>query len=153
MNPARQSHENLRFKLTEEADPAVRERIHGEIKSFNDAVSPYHRAARTAGVHPLDVVVTDDQGLLAGGLVAETYWGWLAIDHLWVAEALRGRGIARKLVEMAESRARYRGCTRAFLETFSFQARGFYEKLGYLVVGTLADYPPGENFYWMRKDL
>lgn len=53
---------------------------------------------------------------------------------------------------MAEAEALQRGCSRAKLRTFSFQARGFYEKEGYRVVGELEDYPPGETFYWMQKD-
>ena len=39
------------------------------------------------------------------------------------------------------------------LSTFSFQARDFYQRHGYRVVGQLDDYPPGETFYWMRKEL
>ena len=39
MTPAPPSHDNLHFNLTEAADPATRERIHGEIKAFNDAAS------------------------------------------------------------------------------------------------------------------
>lgn len=39
------------------------------------------------------------------------------------------------------------------LRTFGFQARGFYEKQGYRVVGALEDYPPGNAMFWMRKDL
>ena len=46
-----------------------------------------------------------------------------------------------------------RGCTRVFLQTYSFQAKDFYQKLGYQVVGQLDDYPPGQSFYWMRKEL
>jgi hypothetical protein len=39
------------------------------------------------------------------------------------------------------------------LTTYSFQARGFYEKEGYSVVGEMAGYPPGATYFWMRKDL
>ena len=48
---------------------------------------------------------------------------------------------------------RTRGCSQVMLTTYSFQARGFYEKEGYRVVGEMADYPPGATYYWMRKDL
>ena len=54
---------------------------------------------------------------------------------------------------MAEREAEERGCSRAKLRTFGFQARGFYQKEGYRVVGELEDYPPGRSFYWMRKDF
>jgi ribosomal protein S18 acetylase RimI-like enzyme len=75
------------------------------------------------------------------------------VEDLWLCNSLRGQGIGRRLVSMAEAEARSRGCSRVWLRTFGFQARGFYEKLGYGVVGVLEDYPPGNELYWMRKDL
>ena len=46
-----------------------------------------------------------------------------------------------------------RGCTNAHLDTFSFQARPFYEKLGYRVFGTLENHPAGHQHYFMTKSL
>ena len=60
---------------------------------------------------------------------------------------------AGHLLRMAEAEARTRGCSHVMLTTYSFQARGFYEKEGYRVVGEMAGYPPGATYYWMRKDL
>jgi GNAT superfamily N-acetyltransferase len=57
--------------------------------------------------------------------------------HLWVAEAARGAGHGRRLMEDAEAYARSRGAVGATVETHSFQARPFYERLGYQVFGTL----------------
>lgn len=88
-----------------------------------------------------------------GGLIGSTYWGWLELDTLWVAEELRRHGYGRTLLRMAEAEARARGCARVMLTTYSFQARGFYAKEGYRVVGELADYPPGSTYYCMRKDF
>jgi GNAT superfamily N-acetyltransferase len=65
---------------------------------------------------------------------------------------LRGRGVGRELMAQAEARAVERGCHAAWLDTFSFQARGFYEKLGYEEFGTL-DYPPIHKRYFMKKLL
>jgi hypothetical protein len=53
----------------------------------------------------------------------------------------------------AEQEAITRGCRGAWLDTFSFQARGFYERLGYAVFGTLDDYPPGQNRIFLHKVL
>ena len=145
--------DGLRFDLLDRADETARDYIHQQIKAYNDAVSEHHRAVRPAGPSPLDVFVRDGDGQIVGGLVADVYWGWLAIEDLWIAPGLRGQGHGQKLMGMAEAEAVVRGCTRSFVQTFSFQARGFYEKLGYHVVGRLDDYPPGQAFYWMRKDL
>ena len=87
------------------------------------------------------------------GLTAELYWGWMFVDDLWVHESLRHQGYGSRLLAAAEEEAQKRGCARVWLRTFSFQARAFYEKYGYRVVGQLDDYPPGEVFYWMRKDM
>jgi len=57
------------------------------------------------------------------------------------------------MLQREENKARSRGCVSAKLSTFSFQARDFYEKLGYKIVGQMSDYPPEESFYWMRKQL
>ena len=43
--------------------------------------------------------------------------------------------------------------TGIWLDTFSFQARRFYEKLGYVVFGELPDYPAGHSRYFLQKRL
>jgi hypothetical protein len=53
----------------------------------------------------------------------------------------------------AESEAVNRGCASSWLDTFSFQARGFYEKLGYRVFGELCDNPPGHTRFFLKKSL
>ena len=134
-------------------DEADRTFLVERIREFNDRISPYHRAAREEGVRPLAFFARDEEGQIVAGLTAELYWGWMFVDDLWVHESLRGLGYGSRLLAMAETEARKRDCERAWLRTFSFQARAFYEKYGYRVVGQLDDYPPGEAFYWMRKDM
>ncbi len=46
-----------------------------------------------------------------------------------------------------------RGCTYAHLNTFSYQARPFYEKRGYEVFAELDDYPKGHQRVFMKKCL
>ena len=88
-----------------------------------------------------------------GGLLGTIWGGWLHIRHLWVAAAARGQGHGTHLLRVAEGYAIERGCFAATLETFSFQARPFYEKQGYEVVGTLEGYPPGHAKFFLRKQL
>lgn len=66
---------------------------------------------------------------------------------------MRGQGYGTKLMAAAEAEARRRGCRDAYLDTFSFQARPFYERCGYEVFGTLEDFPTGHQRFVMRKSL
>jgi len=144
---------NLNIALSREANAEFEEMLHQQIREFNNVHSEHHRRARKGGITPLNIVVRDVDDQVVGGLAASTYWQWLDIDNFWLREDLRGQGIGRKVLEMAEAEAIRRGCVRVQLSTFSFQARDLYERYGYRVVGTLEDYPPGGAMYWMRKEL
>lgn len=100
---------------------------------------------------PLCVSLRDEAGAVAGGIYGATMWGWLLVDGLWVDSALRGRGLGTKLLLAAESAAIARGCRGAWLGTFDFQARGFYEHHGYRVCGELPDFPSGHTHYELCK--
>jgi GNAT superfamily N-acetyltransferase len=93
----------------------------------------------------------DDDRRTVGGVVGGTYWRWLLTDFLWIDEGIRGLG--RRLLMAAEREAIRRGCRCACLETFSFRAPAFYEKLGYLVFGTLDDCAPGHRRYSLKKQF
>jgi ribosomal protein S18 acetylase RimI-like enzyme len=90
---------------------------------------------------------------LSGALLAATVWNWLSIDVVWIEPALRGSGFGRDLVREAERIARERGCTHARLDTFDFQARSFYEDLGYRVYAQLDGFPDGHTQFHLMKAL
>lgn len=102
---------------------------------------------------PVRLFVRDEDGAVQGGLSAHLWGGWMYIEYLWVSEKLRGQDYGSKLLMAAEAEARAHNCQHVHLDTFSFQARPFYEKHGYRVFGELEDYPPGHNRYFLRKDL
>jgi signal transduction histidine kinase len=56
-------------------------------------------------------------------------------------------------MKRAEEIAKERGYTHIILETFSFQALPFYQKLGFVVYGQLDDFPPGHTRYSLKKKL
>ncbi|WNG32658.1 GNAT family N-acetyltransferase [Archangium violaceum] len=101
----------------------------------------------------LAVFLRTEAGALLGGARGYTHWDWLFVSHLWVDERLRGRGWGQRLMASIEEAAVRRGCQAVHLDTFSFQALGFYEKLGYERFGTLPDYPRGESRYFLWKRL
>ena len=102
---------------------------------------------------PINFVLRGECGDLLGGVLGQLWGGWLQVTYLWVAERARGAGHGTRLMENAEAYARSRGAVEATLETHSFQARPFYERLGYEVFSTLDGYPLGQAKYFLRKAL
>lgn len=102
---------------------------------------------------PVNFVLRGERGDVLGGLLGQIWGSWLQVTHLWVAEAARGLGHGTRLMADAEGYARCRGAVAATLETHSFQARPFYERLGYRVFGALEGYPPGHAKFFLRKTL
>jgi len=98
-------------------------------------------------------VVKTPGGEIVGGVIAATYWDWLYINLMWVQEDLRGQGFGRRLLELAEEEGRQRGARNSYLDTFSFQAPGFYQKLGYKVFGELPEFPAGHTRFFLTKQL
>jgi GNAT superfamily N-acetyltransferase len=133
---------------------------------IDDKVEPHDEASVIRGLlsynedrigpsreQPVKFVVRDSAGTVVGGILGHTRWRWLYIAKLWVDERARGHGLGTQLMEAAENLARSRGCTDVSLDTFDYQARPFYEKLGYELFGTLEGYPPGSRQYYLRKRL
>ena len=102
---------------------------------------------------PLAILIRGQGGEIEGGLWGHSIYDWLRIELLVVPEAMRGQGIGRNLLETAEEAARQRSCVGIWLDTFSFQARGFYEKTGYCLSGQIKDHPIGGARYIMAKRL
>ena len=117
------------------------------LLAFNEArIGP----AREQAVR---LVVRGPKGEVIAGLLGHTRWQWLYVAKLWVAEGARGQGWGTRLLQRAEAIARARGCGHALLDTFEYQARPFYEKLGYRLFGTLDGYPPGYRQFYLTKSL
>src|SRR5512146_2292691 len=91
-------------------------------------------------------------GSIMGGLLGDTYWGWLYISILWIHEDFRRQGYGDRLLAMAEAEAIRRGCHAAHLDTMSFQAQPFYERHGYSVFGVLDDLPRGHQRIFLKKN-
>lgn len=136
------------YRLTVEDAPAGADAdvLAYGLEAYNESRWPGHPPWRELGIF------VRDEARIVAGLAGETYCGWLFVKYLWVSGGLRGRGVGRELMAQAEARALERGCHSAWLDTFGFQARGFYEKLGYEEFGRL-DYPPGHHRHFMQKRL
>ncbi|KGE01120.1 GNAT family N-acetyltransferase [Rhizobium sp. YS-1r] len=117
------------------------------LAAFNDAdVGPSERK-------PLAVLIRDIEGKVIGGLSGYTAWGWLFTQWLFIPDALRGGGMAGKLLTEAEREARARGCHGAWIDTFSPVARKAYMRQGYEIFGELPDFPKGRTRIFLKKEL
>ncbi|MFD8521469.1 GNAT family N-acetyltransferase [Streptomyces capillispiralis] len=145
------------FRLETEVDKARRDLLRRRLRDTNSAASPVLRALRGTPDEresPLHVWVSDANGALAGGLVGHTWTTWLHVTYLWVDDRHRGAGLGSRLLAEAERVASAeRGCTASRLETWDFQAPGFYRRQGYEVVCVIPDYPPGITEYTLTKRL
>ena len=101
----------------------------------------------------LVVPIRDGTGAVIGGLWAVSLFRWLHLEMLFVPEPMRGRGIGAALICAAEAEARNRGCLGIYVDTFSFQAAPFYEKMGFSTFGVLDDCPPGHSRLFLHKRL
>lgn len=104
---------------------------------------------------PLESVtfVSRKGGDLVGGITGTMFWRNLHIDFLWVDEEVRGSGLGRELLWNIESYAKEKGCHLMLLDTFSFQAPGFYLREGFEVCGKVDDHPEGHTLYYLLKRL
>jgi GNAT superfamily N-acetyltransferase len=85
------------------------------------------------------------------GLHGWTWGGSCYIRDLWVHQDLRGQGYGTRLLQAAEQEARIRGCHQVVLDSYSFEAPGFYQKHGYEVFAILEDHPRQHRNYYLRK--
>ena len=104
-------------------------------------------------IRPVDLLLADEAGNHVGGLWGECAYDWLFVELLAVPEEYRGKHHGKTLMKRAEEIARDHDCVGVWLNTSEFQARGFYEKLGFEVFGTLDDYPVGQKTFFLRKRL
>lgn len=113
----------------------------------------YNAAFTEKDFKPLSVFVRLPEGQLIGGLTGKTYWGYLEISFLWICEKHRNLGYASAIMSAAEAEARTRGCKHALVDTFSFQAPGFYLKRGYVEFGRLGDFGANHERHYLLKNL
>lgn len=137
----------LRLELSDSADDGVRQQILAPLLDYN--------ASQAGASHgrPLIIVLRDEADTIQGGLWGYTGYEWLFVQLLVVPASSRRAGLGRRLMALAESEAVNRQCREAWLDTFEFQARGFYERLGYTCFATLPNYPTGFSRYFMKKAL
>jgi GNAT superfamily N-acetyltransferase len=104
-------------------------------------------------IRPLACFARLASGELIGGAIGRTWGRCCELQQLWVLEEFRRRGVGRQLIAQFEAEAIRRGCGLVYLETLSFQAPSFYQRLGFETAYTFAGFPNGITKSIMRRTL
>ncbi len=138
---------SLCITIAEEPTDAHRNAVIAPLRAYNLALAGDPR------IRPVAILLTNEQGEHVGGLWGKCSYDWLFVELLAIPEDQREGGYGRALMSKAEDIARDNGCIGLWLDTYEFQARGFYEKLGFEVFGALDDHPIGQKRFFLRKRL
>ena len=131
--------------LEESPDPSVRALILAPLSLHNE------QAAGPGCWETLAVTVRDPSGAVVGGLWGRCGYGFVFVELLALGPA-RGGGLGREVMALAEAEARRRGLLGMWLDTWTFQAPGFYQKLGFIECGRITGYPPGhDRIFYMKR--
>jgi GNAT superfamily N-acetyltransferase len=128
-----------------------RKLLETKLVAFNKQTVPFEQSEDWIS---LSKVIKDDSGQVIAGINSVLYcWHVMSVSILYVDVAFRGMGYGKLLLEKTENEARELGGYMAHLDTFDFQAKDFYERLGYEVFGVLENCPRGHNRYYLKKQL
>lgn len=124
-----------------------------EVDSIEENLDRYDENYITYRIDASISIGIKDANKLVAGLDGQmTAFKILYISTVYVDEAYRGLGLARRLMEEAELRARKLGANLIRLDTFNWQGKEFYKELGYEEVGFYESLEDGfsEHFYLKR---
>jgi GNAT superfamily N-acetyltransferase len=129
------------LEIIEARDPAVARVVGAALTAVADDLFGAETGRETLAVLP-------EQG---GGLWMVARRDWLFLDLFVLPAEARRQGLGSRILAMAEAEARSRGCVGVWLDSFGFQAPGFYRRHGYQVVGVLPDYPAPHGRFFLAK--
>jgi GNAT superfamily N-acetyltransferase len=131
---------------TDDKDEVLQALMAG-MKAFNNAAVP------NLNSHKIVAAIRDASGKVVGGVIGRLAGDSVYMEVVWTDDSVRGTGQGRDMMLLAEAEAKRLGAREAWLYTMSFQAKPFYEKLGYAQFGEL-DWLDGQHKrHFMRKDL
>lgn len=125
-----------------------------DYKVLTEGMLSYHAKKGHRRVSEIiNIFLKDKNKKVRGGIIATVLWNGMEINSLWVEKSLRGQGLGRKLLKMAEKEGKIRGCTISYTNTFTWQAPEFYKQLGYKPFGKLDNFPKGFTLTYLYKNL
>ncbi len=137
----------MKLALEKDENDEVLKALMAGMKAFNNAAIP------DLNSHRIVAAIRDDAGKVVGGVVGRLAGDSVYMEVVYNDASVRGTGMGRKMMLLAEAEAKKLGAAEAWLYTMSFQAKPFYEKLGYTQFAELKWLNGKHKHHFMRKDL
>ena len=137
----------MKVALEDDAGDQVLHGLMDGMRAFNGAAVPGLKS------YKIVAAIRDDDGALHGGVIGRMAGDSVYMEIVYNDDAVRGTGLGRETMKLVEDRARELGAREAWLYTMSFQAKPFYEKLGYRQFAELPWLDGKHARHFMRKDL
>jgi ribosomal protein S18 acetylase RimI-like enzyme len=116
--------EEMTWAVHDDVPPQLGRIVDEGLGQSNEAAAPMRDFARLS-------CFASVAGAVVGGAVGRLWGECCELQQLWVDPRHRRQGLGSRLVRQFEQRGAARGCHTFYLDTFSFQALGFYRSLGY----------------------
>lgn len=130
-------------------DEADRQAVRGGLVAYNRRFIP----EQLMHSQEISFFVKNEDGEVLGGIYGAHKFDYMDVSIFWLDESLRNQRIGSALIGKIEEKARELRCKLIKLDTFSFQARGFYEKSGFTLYGQVDDIAGGHSLYYLLKRL
>lgn len=137
----------MKVALEDDAGDEVLKGLMDGMRAFNKAAVPGLTS------HKITAAIRDETGALHGGVIGRLSGDSVYMEIVWNDESARGTGLGRESMRLVEEQAKRLGAREAWLYTMSFQARPFYEKIGYAQFAELKWLDGRHARHFMRKDL
>ncbi|WP_131779783.1 GNAT family N-acetyltransferase [Legionella bozemanae] len=124
---------------------AVSKIIYDNLKKFNESIIGNYETK------PFIIYAKNDTSEILGGIKGDIFGALCRVFTVWIHKKYRRKGLGRELFVKLDAFAQKNNCKMIQLDTAEFQAKGFYEKLGYQVIATLPDNFMGYTSYILRK--
>lgn len=138
---------DLQALVDETNDENIKNIIKQGVLAFNQ---PYFGMQEAK---PFTIYIIDGNKSILGGLYGWHFDKYIRVDMTWVDENYREKGFGKKIFQKLDEYAHLKRCKYIQLDTFDFQAKPFYEKMGFECMGTIPKWVEGHDCHFMRKTL
>lgn len=97
--------------------------------------------------------IYDNSNQIIGGLKAVHFYKSIHVDLLWVHPLYRNSNYGTTLMSKVEEYAKTKQCSFITICTMDFEAKDFYQKLGYVIEFERNNYEKNSTLYYLKKNL